>query len=286
MTRATNAVVSVDASGRIVQFTPAAERTFGYEAAEVMNAPFGVLLTERCRTPYRLEVDWLFSGEEAATAGRTLESVGRRKDGAEFPLELCLVTWRSCEGALYTCIVRDISERVQLVREREQLLGQLEAMARTDALTGLPNRRAWDEELRRQLAQDSRTGQRSCVALVDLDHFKRYNDDHGHQAGDTFLREAAIAWRLALRLTDVLARYGGEEFAVLLAESLASAEATVTRMCGTTPGGETCSAGIAQWDGVESAEALVRRADDALYEAKRAGRERVVIARGPVPLPR
>src|SRR4051812_49314892 len=104
-----NAVVSADASGRITRLNPAAERTFGFRAEELLGEPFLTLLPERCHAAYRVELDRLFSGEDAANAGRTVELVGKRSDASEFPLELCLVTWRSGEESLYTCIVRDIS---------------------------------------------------------------------------------------------------------------------------------------------------------------------------------
>jgi diguanylate cyclase (GGDEF)-like protein/PAS domain S-box-containing protein len=161
--------------------------------------------------------------------------------------------------------------------DRADLLRRLEGMARTDELTGLPNRRAWDEELPRELARATRGEQPVCVAMLDLDRFKEFNDRHGHQAGDRLLKEAAGAWREVLRETDLLARYGGEEFAVILADcALLDAGRLVERLRSGTPEGETCSAGIAEWDREETPELLVGRADAALYEAKRTGRNRTV----------
>jgi diguanylate cyclase (GGDEF)-like protein/PAS domain S-box-containing protein len=276
-----NAVVSADASGRITQFNPAAERTFGFPVEEAVGQPFLTLLAERCHEPYRLELDRLFSSEDATNAGRTVELVGRRKDGREFPLELCLVTWRSGESSLYTCVVRDVSERKRVAAEREELLERVEAIARTDELTGLANRRAWDEELRRELGRAARHGHALCVVVIDLDHFKRFNDERGHQAGDALLREAAIAWRMRIRVTDLIARYGGEEFAVLLPDCPPhEAIGILKRLRASTPEGQTCSAGVAYWDRSESPEDLVGRADAALYEAKRAGRDRIITATG------
>jgi diguanylate cyclase len=148
-------------------------------------------------------------------------------------------------------------------------------LARTDSLTGVPNRRAWDEELPRELARAARSGQPVCVALLDLDHFKRYNDRHGHQAGDRLLKEAAAAWQAAVRKTDLVARYGGEEFAILLPDcGLDDAVEIAARLRTAQPEG-TCSLGVAQWDGREDVTALVARADRALYAAKEAGRDRV-----------
>ena len=116
--------------------------------------------------------------------------------------------------------------------------------------------------------------------MLDLDRFKDYNDDHGHQAGDRLLKEAAGAWRAVLRETDLLARYGGEEFAVALPglRRPTPPASLVERLRAVTPGGESCSAGLACWDGSETADDLLGRADAALYEAKQSGRDRTVVA--------
>lgn len=159
-----------------------------------------------------------------------------------------------------------------------ELIERLHALAHTDDLTGLWNRRAWDEQLSRELARASREGGRLCVAMLDLDAFKGYNDSHGHQAGDELLRTVANSWRDELRATDVLARYGGEEFAVALpAAPIDAAHRVVERLRLDIPAGQTCSAGLVAWDGEESAQELVGRADAALYEAKRAGRNHTVV---------
>lgn len=169
----------------------------------------------------------------------------------------------------------------ELVRQRESLAARLDVMARTDALTGLPNRRAWDETLDGELARADRSNSRVCIALLDLDRFKEFNDLNGHPAGDTHLKEAASLWRSRLRNSDLIARYGGEEFAVLLtATSLAQARDVVETLRSCVPRDETVSAGLAQWDGIESGAELVARADHALYEAKRLGRDRTVEASG------
>jgi diguanylate cyclase (GGDEF)-like protein/PAS domain S-box-containing protein len=163
--------------------------------------------------------------------------------------------------------------------ERADLLTRLEAVARTDDLTGLANRRAWDEQLPRELARAKRDERPVCVAMVDLDRFKEYNDEHGHQAGDRLLKQIAAIWRDVLRPTDVLARYGGEEFVVLLPNcELERAVEVIERLRGVIPEEQSCSGGVASWDTFEGPESLVSRADDALYRAKREGRDRVVAA--------
>jgi diguanylate cyclase (GGDEF)-like protein len=169
-----------------------------------------------------------------------------------------------------------VTTRRRLEAEREELLVETIELARTDPLTGLPNRRAWRDELDRELARASRGGA-LCVAMIDLDHFKRFNDEHGHVAGDELLQELARVWAAAVRPTDTIARYGGEEFALLLPDCVTDAAAEVVeRLRHMVPEGQQCSAGLACWDGVESPLTLIERADQRLYAAKGAGRDRLV----------
>jgi diguanylate cyclase (GGDEF)-like protein len=169
----------------------------------------------------------------------------------------------------------------ELVRQREVLAVRLERTARTDPLTGLPNRPAWDEELSREIVHAGRTETPLCVALLDLDYFKQFNDENGHPAGDSHLKEVAALWRSRLRSADLIARYGGEEFAVLFtATDTPQAQQVIETLRGGVPHEETVSAGVARWDGRESGPELFARADAALYEAKRTGRDRTVIAPG------
>ncbi|HEV3464541.1 MAG TPA: GGDEF domain-containing protein [Actinomycetota bacterium] len=169
-----------------------------------------------------------------------------------------------------------LSERQAI--EISRLVSRLEGLARTDPLTGVPNRRVWEEELPRELERARRLGTEVCVAMIDLDNFKAYNDRHGHQAGDLVLKEAATAWRAQVRSTDLLARYGGEEFVLLLpACALDDAVQIVERLRAVTPL-VTCSVGLACWDFQEAATELVERADQALYVAKAEGRNRHVLA--------
>jgi diguanylate cyclase (GGDEF)-like protein/PAS domain S-box-containing protein len=164
-----------------------------------------------------------------------------------------------------------------LAMQRADLLGRLDELTRTDELTGLPNRRAWDELLTHELAVAERVGKPLSVAMLDLDHFKKYNDQHGHLAGDRLLRAAAAAWGSSLRATDVLARWGGEEFALLLPGcDAAGAAALIERLRGSLPDAVTFSAGVVCSDGRDAPRGLMDAADRALYQAKAEGRDRVV----------
>jgi diguanylate cyclase (GGDEF)-like protein/PAS domain S-box-containing protein len=162
---------------------------------------------------------------------------------------------------------------------RGHLVEQLQAMARTDPLTGLLNRRAMTEALERDIEGARRRMRPMSIAMMDLDHFKAFNDAFGHQAGDRLLVNAAKRWTAELRPMDAIARYGGEEFLVLLPGcDVVTATTAADRLRAAVPDRQTCSIGVAQWDGAEPMSSLIERADAALYAAKGAGRNMTVAA--------
>ena len=156
---------------------------------------------------------------------------------------------------------------------RKELLAEVERLrelALTDPLTGLPNRRAWDSELKREMSRSRRSGRPFCIALIDLDRFKDYNDSHGHPAADRLLIETADAWQAQIRDVDLLCRWGGDEFALLLPDCDAqNAGEVLRRLEVAAPHAQTCSYGIARWERFETAEDLIDRADRLLYRNKR-----------------
>jgi diguanylate cyclase (GGDEF)-like protein len=202
-------------------------------------------------------------------------------------IALAAVFWMA---NLYGGVVFERLRRDRL--ERLALRSRLAEMALTDALTGLPNRRHFEQALRMELSRLGRYGGRCAVAMMDVDHFKGYNDRQGHAAGDAALRELGQVIQAHLRAGDVGARYGGEEFAVLMLNTdRQEAGRVVYRLRQAVashpfshrehqPGGQlTFSAGVAACpDDGETYEALLDRADTALYRAKAAGRNRVVLA--------
>ena len=206
------------------------------------------------------------------------------------PIGVLVVYWRAPMPGI-SARIRSLLElfatQAAGVVERADLMSRLESLARTDSLTGVANRRALEESLVGELARAERSGQPLSVVMLDIDHFKEYNDEHGHQAGDELLRDLATAWGRELRPSDMLARFGGEEFlAVLPATDLAAAEAVADRMRHTMPGAATTSAGVANWGSHETMIELIARADAALYEAKRLGRDRTEVAHAGTVAPR
>lgn len=126
----------------------------------------------------------------------------------------------------------------------------LDTLARTDALTGCANRRATEEAIERDLQRAGAREIAMSVAMVDMDRFKAYNDAFGHPAGDLLLQRTALAWRQSLRSGDLLGRWGGEEFCVLLAGSTTGRASVIAdRLRAVVPDGQTCSVGVAEWDG-------------------------------------
>jgi diguanylate cyclase (GGDEF)-like protein len=191
------------------------------------------------------------------------------------------VAWRRRVRSLRSAAVEGVgllAAEAGVAMERADLVDRVTKLARTDPLTGLANRRTWDEALALEQDRARRSAIPMCVALLDLDHFKSYNDSKGHQAGDLLLKEVSAAWRTQLRDIDTIARWGGEEFALMLpACSLDQAETVLKRLQSATPKVITFSAGVARWDERESALHLMQRADAALYSAKQTGRNRVTV---------
>jgi two-component system cell cycle response regulator len=177
-------------------------------------------------------------------------------------------------------------EKKRLKEANKRLLLELDSLSRTDALTGVPNRRAFDQALPREIARARRHGDGLGLAILDIDRFKQVNDTHGHQGGDEILAAFARVVASALRAGDQVYRYGGEEFVVVLpcadaqgaiqaAERIVAAVAKAPMPVAATSIPITTSVGVS-WllNSDASGDALVGRADAAVYEAKRTGRNR------------
>jgi diguanylate cyclase (GGDEF)-like protein/PAS domain S-box-containing protein len=251
---AVEGILMADAQGRITYCNPAVERLFGYARHELVGRPVSLLLPD------------------AQDRTGTWEGEGVRRSGERFPVE-------GGSGSFSNYLLRDLTER-------KRFESQLAYLASHDPLTGLINRRRFQEELERELTVSERAGTRGALLLLDLDNFKGVNDTLGHQAGDHLLQEVARRLRAEVGRTDVLARLGGDEFAVLLPRgSEGVARAVADRVLGALRRspfyvsaervGITGSIGIAVFpEHGRTVEELLANADLAMYEAKETGGNR------------
>jgi len=187
--------------------------------------------------------------------------------------------------------LRTITEHIALAMSNARLRENLRQQASRDPLTGLINRRSMDESFERELRRCARRKAPMALMMVDIDHFKRFNDQYGHEAGDHVLKLVAEVLLKSVRFEDYVCRHGGEEMLILLPEADAAAvaqraEVTRSRVAALAPvhrdvplGSITISIGTAVFPAQgDTRESLIRAADAALYEAKRTGRDRVVAA--------
>ncbi|MDA7948142.1 MAG: GGDEF domain-containing protein [Hyphomicrobiaceae bacterium] len=183
-----------------------------------------------------------------------------------------------------------LTASVEQIEQLQKTLNKIKLEAQTDSLTGVANRKLFDETLAGEISIAEETGAPLSLCMVDVDHFKAFNDRHGHRAGDSALRFVANVFHHSVRDGDLVARYGGEEFAVIMPgadiqvgvtvadrirETLAGRE-LVNRTSGETLGFVTVSIGVAELQPGELLESLIDRADEQLYAAKDAGRNRVM----------
>ncbi|WP_332672306.1 diguanylate cyclase [Aromatoleum sp.] len=275
MNTATDAVIVFDDAGLIVEFNEAAERMFGYGAAEAGTMTLDALLPNYRALAGRGPAD----GDAAAP-----ELTGRTKDGHEFFVEITVGRTADAVG-LHVGIVRDISGRRAIERE-------LHRLATRDALTGTLNRGAWTSRAK-QLTTIARRYRRPLTLMVlDADRFKAINDTYGHPAGDAVLRAFAQVLERGVRAADVIGRLGGEEFGIVLPETDLPAACELgkrlldsIRECRVQDGlvclSFTVSIGATCFDPDRDDDLMTvyRRADRALYEAKQRGRDRIVCQR-------
>jgi diguanylate cyclase (GGDEF)-like protein/PAS domain S-box-containing protein len=273
---AASLIVVVDAQGRLVSWNRACEELMGYTAAELDSPP--ALLDLVPAGERHIAED----GMQALRAGESpvcAEFHWRTRDG-----DLRLIEWSTTvltgpDGRVTYMVGTgiDVTDSRQLEHERTAAEVRLRHMADHDALTGLYNRRRFEEELDRHIAHGRRYGMSGALLMLDLDNFKRVNDEFGHRAGDRVLTAVAVVLRHRLRESDIVARFGGDEFAVLMpvgglpeATELAELLAGAIRADVLTPAGElSASVGIALFGDLSTADQVLSQADDAMYGQKR-----------------
>jgi diguanylate cyclase (GGDEF)-like protein/PAS domain S-box-containing protein len=265
---ASDAIISMDVQGKIVFWNQSASRIFGFSLDEMIGCSLTRIIPERYAAAHTAAVARGGSANGSIIIGRTVEVEARCRDGREIPIELSVSSWHAAGRRYYTGILRDASAR----------RAALDA-ARTDHLTGALTRGAGEEAIARVAAHTRAIS----FVLFDLDRFKEVNDEHGHGAGDEVLRETGQRIRAVLRASDIVVRWGGEEILVALPDTtIAGARClaervrfAVSQSAMSFGGTITTSAGVAERGDNESTHDTISRADTALYEAKRTGRDRV-----------
>ncbi len=299
-----DALLVVDPAGRISLANAQAEALFGYARDELIGQPVEILVPGRYaagHARYRAG----FAGEaHSRQMGRAVELFALCKDGRELPVDIMLSPMTLGDERLTLCVVRDITERKaaadQLRRQTEELQtlhAAVKELADRDSLTGLLNRRAFHELASQMLRTAHRRREPAAVLMIDLDHFKAINDCHGHAEGDLVLRRVGETLLATARENDIVCRFGGEEFVIAMdgvdvAESLIAAERVRSAIAaiGDTKVPVRASIGIAAFpprveksDVALVLETLLAQADQALYAAKHAGRNRVYHFDSPLP---
>jgi len=284
---APDAMVIVNSHGHITLANAQAERMFGYSREELIGQSVRVLIPERLRDRHRAHQRSYLRDAKARPMGSDLELHGRRKDGSEFPVEISLSPLETDEGTLVSGAIRDITER----KRGEALLREL---ADRDGLTGLLNRRKFEEHLAQEVALVDRYGGAAAMLLIDIDSLKDVNDTLGHGCGDEMIRNVAAVVASRVRATDLVARVGGDEFAVLLPHtSDGDAQAVAEDLLATIHSQDlvlsghhlrpSVSIGVAAFEaGAVASDDVMVAADLGLYEAKDAGRNQIGVFKPPI----
>lgn len=309
-----DAIVVIDMRGIIQEFNPAAERIFERAATQTIGQNVKILMPE----PYHGHHDDYIAEHLAIGTSKLIgvvrELIGQRSNGDVFPMELAVTEMQVRGQPAFVATVRDITERKRaegalrranetleskvlertaalaqannsLGRERKMMQERLNAMATTDALTGILNRRQFDNLLNMELERARRYQSSFSLIMFDIDYFKQVNDNYGHLVGDTVLAELAQLVSAEVRVTDSFARWGGEEFILLVHGDADGGTPLVVEKLRTLIERHTffhdkrltCSFGVTACSGTDSFREVMWRVDQALYRAKENGRNRVEV---------
>jgi diguanylate cyclase (GGDEF)-like protein/PAS domain S-box-containing protein len=285
-------VQSVGPEGKLLYANRAWREKLGYAKEEIAGLDVFRIFAEDNREAAR----GIFQRAIAGELFQNLPLALRTKNGETVQVEAD-ITWKAEGGkpVASRTIFRDITERVAKTKEIEIYQKKLEEanarlgmLAETDQLTGLKNRRAFQERLEEEAKFSKRHKLPLCFLIMDVDHFKEYNDTFGHLEGDRVLARVAEILQQRARETDFVSRFGGEEFAVLLRNTRPEGALVAAELFRKTIASETwelravtVSIGIAPLGlGQGSTDEMIRAADEALYQAKREGRNRICLAKG------
>jgi diguanylate cyclase (GGDEF)-like protein/PAS domain S-box-containing protein len=302
---APTAMLVVAADGAVMVANDAAELLFGYQAGEMVGLSVDALVPAPVRGGHAAMREGFARQATTRPMGAQRDLWGVRKSGAEIPVEVGLSPFQTAEGTLVLCVVVDLTVRRRLedalshlAEERGKENRELLQLVRTDPLTSLKNRRGFLESLATQLEVSIRHARPLSLLILDVDHFKPYNDEFGHLAGDQVLRRVGEILHHVARRSDVVARVGGEEFGIILPETDASGAVALAerfraaieavpwplRPITASLGAMTADFGRAvPRPEAPALSALLEEADQALYRSKEEGRNRVTHASDPAP---
>ena len=289
---ALDAVIIIDEQCRICYINGAMQTLSGYASGELLGQPLNGLLPDAVAAQHdNMVMHYIRSSRTSSVLGKIREFAIRHRNAQMIPIEMKALDLGMVDGMRYFgAFLLDVRERRELAAKNASLLAQLEQQALCDALTSLPNRRAYEAQAEQAMARAARGGSLLAVGVADLDHFKKINDRHGHAVGDAVLRTVAQVLRDTGRVTDVAARLGGEEFGLLFPDATldqagkvaerirAAVAATPTLLPDGTALHVTMSIGVAMLAPGATLDAAMSDADRALYEAKHQGRNQVVAA--------
>jgi diguanylate cyclase (GGDEF)-like protein/PAS domain S-box-containing protein len=306
---AVDAIISIDGKGLIKTFNPAAEKLFGYSTDEVVGQKINILMPE----PYSSEHDSYMEKYQKTRVKKIIgigrEVIGMHKDGSVFPIRLSVGEAEVNGELIFVGIIHDITEfkkqESELKEHRDHLQAlvdqrtselslvneKLRELANLDSLTNLPNRRFFDETLQKEIQRATRHRHPLSLLMCDIDFFKQYNDTYGHIEGDECLISVAECLTDSFkRASDFPARYGGEEFSVILPhtddeDALTACESLMANLknlaiphsSSTISDCVTMSIGLVTLESDINIEVndFIKAADEALYKAKRTGRNKI-----------
>ncbi len=285
MNAVVDAILTTDAGGTIETLNSQTEKLFGYEAKDLLGENLALLVSVPYRKRMIHQLENYRCQENSTLPGSTLDIMGRGKNGRTFPIELSIVEMKQNGEKKLVAVARDVSKHKRLEMKLLSLSAQ-------DGLTGIANRRTFDQSLESEWSRAVRHELPLALLMIDIDYFKLYNDSLGHLAGDECLKKVAhIIQNMCHRPGDMVARFGGEEFVGLLPETSingmlhiaarirsAVERAGIVHPASTTAGVITVSVGAALLipGKGQNSKTIISHADQALYQAKSSGRNKVV----------
>lgn len=271
-------IIIADAESRIMEVNPRAEQIFGYGAGEMVGSDLARLIPEDLREQHHTGIRRFLETGKSKIQGRGIETEGLHKSGERIPVELTVNSFSVNKHICFTGTIQDITER-------KRMENKLRKQATTDTLTQTYNRRKFEEIIDIEMERAKRFHHPLSILMFDIDNFKKVNDTFGHSIGDYVLKTVADIVRKHTRTINYFIRWGGEEFVIISVETdLDEAKIQSERLRKAIESYSfdivdeiTASFGVTQYKDDDTASTFIKRADDALYQAKVKGKNRVEI---------